>query len=73
MDEKQREAFEDAVERKKAEAKERSEATARTPGGDKVPGDPDAGLIERDRPQDVGSPREKSTGHRKVTADKWNQ
>jgi hypothetical protein len=72
MDEKQKQAWEESVERKKAEAKERSVGTP-TPGGDKVPGDPDAGLIESDRPQDVGSPRQKSSAHKKVTADKWNQ
>jgi hypothetical protein len=26
-----------------------------------------------DRPQDVPDPRTKSSGHRKKTADKWNQ
>jgi hypothetical protein len=72
MDDNQKQAWEESIERKKAQAKERSESPP-TPGGDKVPGDPDAGLIERDRPQDVGSPRQKSTGHKKVTADKWNQ
>jgi hypothetical protein len=28
---------------------------------------------ERDPSQDAPSPRQKSTGHGKVTADKWNQ
>jgi hypothetical protein len=30
-------------------------------------------LEEASRPQDVESPRAKSTGHKKKTADKWNQ
>jgi hypothetical protein len=30
-------------------------------------------LIAADRPPDVTSPRAKSTGHKRKTADKWNQ
>jgi hypothetical protein len=30
-------------------------------------------LIAHDRPPDTTSPRAKSTGHGKKTADKWNQ
>jgi len=30
-------------------------------------------LRSRSQPQDTSSPRTKSTRHRKVTADKWNQ
>jgi hypothetical protein len=29
--------------------------------------------LERTRPQDDQSVRQKSSGHKKVTADKWNQ
>jgi hypothetical protein len=33
-----------------------------------------SGQIDKhDRPQDVASPRAKSSVHKKVTADKWNQ
>ena len=64
--------FKEAVERKSQEAEEAS----RSPGGgapiaDEQP--PDQGSAGADRPQDTGSPREKNTGHRKKTADKWNQ
>lgn len=30
-------------------------------------------IIKKGTPPDVTSTRAKSTGHRKVTADKWNQ
>ncbi len=30
-------------------------------------------IIASDRPQDEQSPRAKGTGHKKKTADKWNQ
>jgi hypothetical protein len=30
-------------------------------------------IFKHDRPPDVASPRAKSTGHGKKTADKWNQ
>ncbi len=29
--------------------------------------------VESERPQEVGSVRAKNTGHKKKTADKWNQ
>jgi hypothetical protein len=29
--------------------------------------------LESERPQEVGSVRAKNTGHKKKTADKWNQ
>jgi hypothetical protein len=64
MDPQQQKAFEEAVERKKAEAQEASEApVSQTPGTGKVDG-----------PQDTGDgPRDSSTRHDQVTADKWNQ
>jgi hypothetical protein len=34
---------------------------------------PDEGLLGRDRQQDDFSVRAKNTGHKKKTADKWNQ
>ena len=30
-------------------------------------------VVAEDRPQDVSDPRTKSTRHKKVTADHWNQ
>lgn len=54
-----------AVERKQAEARERSEA-ARA-------GAEEASLISHDRQQDDLDPRAKNSGHGKKTADKWNQ
>ena len=30
-------------------------------------------IFKHDRPQDVADPRAKSSGHKKKTADKWNQ
>jgi hypothetical protein len=37
------------------------------------PGAQEEKLRARERPQDEGSPRAKSSAHKKVTADKWNQ
>jgi hypothetical protein len=48
----------DAVRRKDEEARARSEEDS---------------LDSAQRPPDVASPRAKSTGHKKKTADKWNQ
>jgi hypothetical protein len=61
MDEKQREQFREAVERKNEEAE-----AASTEGHDEQ-------LIDTDETQDTYSVRQKSTGHGKKTADKWNQ
>jgi len=80
MDEQQRKAFEQAVERKKQESEERSHAPS-APRGTPPPSDPAAAgmqanehqLIADDQPQDTLSVREKNTGHGKKTADKWNQ
>ena len=64
MDETQRQRFEEAVERKKDE----SEAASRAPSRNARTGEP-----EPEQPEDAGSPRQKSSRHRQVTADKWNQ
>ena len=48
----------DAVDRKAEEARARSEQQS---------------MDAADRTQDVADPRAKSTGHKKKTADKWNQ
>jgi hypothetical protein len=79
MDEQQREAFADAVEAKKAAAKEASQRPSRDPAGQgdvklDPSGDAQPGLQTDDRStQDVFSARDKSSGHGKKTADKWNQ
>jgi hypothetical protein len=56
--EEQSKRLRDAVERKSEEARARSEEDS---------------LDSARRPPDVASPRAKSTGHKKKTADKWNQ
>jgi hypothetical protein len=80
MDEQQRKAFEQAVERKKEESERRSHAPS-TPRGGPAPDDPAAAsmqaneqqLIADEQVQDTFSVRDKNTGHGKKTADKWNQ
>ena len=54
-----------AVERKNAEARERSKASRLQQEEDSLSG--------HDRPQDEIDPRAKNSGHKKKTADKWNQ
>jgi hypothetical protein len=61
MDEKQREQFREAVERKNEEA-----AAASTDVHEEQ-------LVETDESQDSQSVRQKSSDHGKKTADKWNQ
>jgi hypothetical protein len=79
MDEQQRQAFEQAVERKKAEAEEASHHAPQNPGdADDVTLDASGQMqpgIQTDdrRTQDVFSTRDKNSGHGKKTADKWNQ
>jgi hypothetical protein len=64
--EKQLEHLREAVDRKSAEAREASETTRHD--------HPDAAGEEGDATQaDVASPRDKSSGKGKKTADKWNQ
>jgi hypothetical protein len=75
MDKDQQDRFKQAVERKKAEAKaasQRPRAAGPPPEDPTIPEiQPD--LVADERPPDELSAREKSTRHRKVTADKWNQ
>jgi hypothetical protein len=61
MDEKQREQFREAVEKKNEDA-----AAASAEANEQQ-------LIDTDETQDTYSVRDKSTGHGKKTADKWNQ
>lgn len=74
MDREQDRRFRKAVERKMQESEAASKATRRTPGGDDaaIQGDQE-GLLSPAQTQDTVSPRDKSTRHKKVTADKWNQ
>ena len=67
MDKEQQNRFKRAVERKAQESENASEASehgARRPEGDRD---------SASRVQDVTSVRERSTRHKKVTAEKWNQ
>lgn len=56
----QSERFRQAVERKEQDAERRAEQEEHS-------------LIADDRPPDEFDPRAKNTGHKKKTADKWNQ
>jgi hypothetical protein len=56
--ERQLERMREAVERKDEDASAKSEEQS---------------LDSRERPQEAINPREKSSGHKKKTADKWNQ
>jgi hypothetical protein len=79
MDEQQRAAFEQAVEKKKAAAEEASHHAGQNPAqGDNVTldasGQMQPGLQTDDRStQDTFSVRDKNSGKGKKTADKWNQ
>lgn len=65
MDEDTRARFEDAVERKSEQARERSEQ------GDPADGKrPEGG---QGYEADIDEPRASNSRHRQVTADKWNQ
>jgi hypothetical protein len=56
--EKQQQRFEQKVQEKQSEARARAEEES---------------IAAHERPQDEGSVRAKASGHRKKTADKWNQ
>ncbi len=74
MDEQQRQAFENAVEKKKAEAKAASEQTQQDhPHADQVTGSIQEPLISTRTTQDAFDPRDKNSQKGKKTADKWNQ
>lgn len=75
MDSQEQERFKEAVERKARASEEASRETGEgAPGGEAggIQGDQES-LREPGQPQDTFSTRDKSTRHRKVTADKWNQ
>jgi hypothetical protein len=69
MDEKQMEQFREAVDKKNEEAAERAHGEAA--GASAAANEQQ--LIDTDETQDTYSVRDKSTGHGKKTADKWNQ
>ena len=64
MDEKQREQFKEALDKKNAEAAERAHDSVAAP---------EQQQSDTDESEDVPSARDKSSRHGKVTADKWNQ
>ncbi|HYZ28624.1 MAG TPA: hypothetical protein VE570_06165 [Thermoleophilaceae bacterium] len=69
MDQKQRDRFREAVEKKNEEALRRRHEQAAAASARAH----EEQLIDADESPDTPSPREKSTGHGKKTADKWNQ
>jgi len=79
MDEQQKQAFEEAVERKKEAAREASHHAPQNPRDDDgvkldASGQAQPGIQTDDRrTQDVFSVRDKNSGHGHKTADKWNQ
>jgi hypothetical protein len=78
MDEEQRKAFKQAVERKKDEARRRSEhhqpvGTPPEPDMDEAGGDQHSLVSDARKTQDVFSVRDKNSGKGHKTADKWNQ
>ena len=77
MDEQQKQAFEEAVERKKDESEARSRAHRPIGGppaeGGGVPEAIQSDLIEPGTTQDTFDVRDKNAGKGQKTADKWNQ
>jgi hypothetical protein len=74
MDQQQKEAFKEAVDRKKAESEARSHDSGPPPSGGSAVGGDQHSLISDDRgTQDVRDVRKKNSGHGHKTADKWNQ
>jgi hypothetical protein len=74
MDEQQRKAFEAAVERKKQDALEASQAQpipARSPKD--VGPDSQQNLVKPSTSQDDPTPHDKGTRHGQVSAENWNQ
>jgi hypothetical protein len=75
VDEETRERFAEAVERKKDEARERSQQPGPPPSGatGDIDGDQESLITDGRKSQDVFSVRDKNSGKGKKTADKWNQ
>jgi hypothetical protein len=72
MEREQQQRFADAVERKAKDAEIRSQVDSGAPSG---PAGQEAQESRTDpgRGQETGGPRDKSSRHGQVTADKWNQ
>ena len=77
MDEQQKQAFEEAVERKKedSEARSRARRPLRGQSGSEggVSEEIQSDLVEPGTSQDTFSIRDKNAGKGQKTADKWNQ
>jgi hypothetical protein len=77
MDEQQKQAFEEAVERKKEESEARSRAQRPISGppgeGGGVTEEVQSDLVDPGTTQDTFSIRDKNAGKGQKTADKWNQ
>ena len=69
MDEKQREQFREALDKKDRQQVERDQAAAEATSLSAH----ERQLLSPDEDQDSFDVRAKSTGHGKKTADKWNQ
>ena len=65
--------FKEAVDRKAAAAEEASHHPAQGPTAPSAVQGDQPSLEETGRTQDVFSARDKNSGHKKKTADKWNQ
>jgi hypothetical protein len=72
MERDQQERFADAVERKAQDAEIRSKTDAGAPSGS-AGQEAQGSRTDPSRGQGAGGPRDKSSRHGKVTADKWNQ
>jgi hypothetical protein len=74
-DKEQLDRFGEAVEKKKEEAKEKSELPQGvTAGGSPVAGEGEqSAKVDAAHEQDDRDVRAKNSGHKQVTADKWNQ
>ena len=75
MDDQQKQAFEEALERKRSKAERKALANQPHPPADPghaLPAE-EASLVEDGRTQDVRDIRAKNAGKGKMTADKWNQ
>jgi hypothetical protein len=72
-DERQLDRFGEAVERKKREAKEASERPALNPREGEIHQEVQPSVVDDSTNQDVPDPHHKSSRHRKVTAENYNQ
>ena len=75
MDEQQQKAWENAVERKKDEARAASEQTGRTgaPPPEELGSGSEHNVIDPSTSADQPTPHHKSSRHGHVTAENWNQ